>query len=85
MVPALLSLTSTLAEKVVPLLCRIVKPANACEVPTFPVTVIVELWPDDNDKVRSLSAALSALISLLNVTPPPPTTIILAPISLNIF
>ena len=38
MVPELVSLTSTVLEKFVPLLWVIVKPASACELPTVPVT-----------------------------------------------
>ena len=51
MVPEPLSLTSTVFEKVVPLLWVIVKPASACELPTVPVTKIVEPVPEFKVKV----------------------------------
>ena len=45
-------------------------PANACELPTVPTTLMVEPVPELKAKVRSLLVALSALIASLKVIPP---------------
>ena len=56
-----------------------VSPANACELPTVPTTLMVEPVPELKAKVRSLLVALSALIASLKVIPPVAVTVTFAP------